>query len=89
MRPTPGRWIAMTLVLFELHVTPTHELQTGAESFQLSLRACGILEANSKRACLSEFRSAITKTQKDSKKLNKSSTEIEEWNFMDACLVQK
>lgn len=89
VNPIPGRWIPVTRVPFELQVTPTHEVQIEAESlFQLSLGACGTEEANSKRACLSEFKSdASIKLKRDSVEVNRTRAAIENSNFI-SCLVQ-
>ena len=76
----------MTRVPFKLQVTPIHEVQIEVESFQLSLGACGTVEANSKRACLSEFKSATIKLKRDSMELRRTSATIENCNFMGACL---
>lgn len=43
---------------------PIHVEQTEVEESQLSFRPCGTVEMNSRRACLSEFRSAAMKEWK-------------------------
>lgn len=56
--PTPGSRRATTRVLSLLQVMPTQDLQTGVVELQLSFRKCGTATAKSRRACLSELRSA-------------------------------
>jgi len=89
VNPMPGRWMPTTRVWFELQVTPTHEVQIEEDSFQLSLGACGTAEANSNRACRSEFKSAadIIKPKRDSVEINKTRETLENCNFM-SCLVR-
>lgn len=82
--PNPGRWTRVTRVPSELQVTPTQDVQTAAESFQLSLGACRTLEANSYRACLSELRSATIKPKRDSLKLRMKSAKVKDWSVMGA-----
>jgi hypothetical protein len=43
-----------------VHVTPTQEVQTGVVELQLSFLPWGSDAANARRACLSEFRSALS-----------------------------
>jgi hypothetical protein len=57
--PTAGRRSVCTRLLSGVQVTPTHEVQTGAAELQLSFLPCGSEAANARRACLSEFRSAL------------------------------
>jgi hypothetical protein len=79
----------MTRVPFELQVTPIHEVQIEEELFQFSLGACGTAEANSNRACRSEFKSAAAtiKPKRESREINREkATTIENCNFI-SCLV--
>uniref|UniRef100_A0A2P2LUT7 Putative inactive receptor kinase At5g58300 isoform X1 n=1 Tax=Rhizophora mucronata TaxID=61149 RepID=A0A2P2LUT7_RHIMU len=59
--PTPGSRSSTTRVPSELQVTPTQELQTEYEEFQLRCRRWGTAAAKSRRACLSEFRLAVAR----------------------------
>lgn len=87
LNPAPGRWISMTLVPFWLQVTPAHEVQIGVDSLQFNLGACGTLEKNSRRTCLSEFKSATIRPERDTMKLSRTNGAAWNWNFIDACLV--
>lgn len=87
LNPAPGRWISMTLVPFWLQVTPAQDVQIGVDSLQFSLGACGTLEKNSRRACLSEFKSASIRPKRDTVKLSRTNGTAWNWNFIGACLV--
>ena len=89
LSPVPGSWMPMTRVLFELQITPIHEVQIGAVSLQFNLGGCGTLEENSRSACLSEFKSATIKPKRDSVKHSRTKGKTENWNFIGACLVMK
>lgn len=80
--PTAGIWMPITLEPFKLQVTPTQELQTGVEEFQLSFRACGIAAAKSRRACVSDFRSATIRGKIGSMNRKIISMRIKECRFM-------
>jgi hypothetical protein len=82
--PIAGIWMAITRDPFELQVTPTQELQIGAPEFQLSFRAGGTAAAKSRRACLSDFKSAIIITGKIASMKRKSiCMAMKEGGFMD------
>lgn len=57
--PTPGSRRVSTWVWFESHLTPIQEVQIGVARFQLSFRPWGTVTEKLRRACLSEFRSAV------------------------------
>ncbi|WZY74110.1 hypothetical protein YC2023_006350 [Brassica napus] len=72
--PDPGKRSAVTRELFLEQVMPVHEVQMGFVVFQLSLRAWGTRDANSRSACLSESMSADK--QREAKRIIKAKTII-------------
>lgn len=82
--PTAGIWMAITWEPFKLQVTPTQEVQTGFAEFQLSFWECGNAAAKSRRACVSDFRSARIRGKIGSMNRKSKSMGIKEWGFMDA-----
>lgn len=87
LKPAPGRWMLTTLVSFWLQVTPAQEVQIGVDSLQFNLGACGTFEKNSRRACLSEFKSATIRPKRDIMKLSRTNEAALNWNFIGSCLV--
>ena len=83
--PTPGSRTLTTRVLFSLQVMPTQDVQTEVDGFHIRFRRCGTALAKSRRACLSELRSAIARGKRIIVTKRKDATEVE-WNFMESCL---
>lgn len=60
LNPAPGSRSEMTRVPSDEHVTPIQEVQTDELAFQLSFLPWGTAAVKSRRACLSELRSAMS-----------------------------
>ncbi len=67
--------------------TPTQDVQTGVEGFQLRLRRWGTAAAKLRSACLSEFKSEIARGRRVSMMKREVSTEVEQ-NLMGSCLTK-
>lgn len=85
--PTPGSRTLTTRVLSSLQVMPTHDSQTEVVGFHVRFRRWGIALAKSRRACLSELRSAITKGKRITMTKRKEMSEVE-GNFMASCFLE-
>jgi len=81
--PTPGSRTVTTRVPFSLQVMPSQDLHTEVDGFHAKFRRWGIALAKSRRACLSELRSAMTK----GKIITMTKRKLER-SFMESCFLE-